>query len=94
MISFWCFFKHVYLFAFDSAGWVFVAGSRLSGGSEQGYSQVACLGFSLGWLLVAERGLWGVLGLQRLWPLGSVFVARGLERRCSSSGDGAAPWRV
>ena len=86
MISFWCFFKHVYLFAFDSAGWVFVAGST-SGGSELGLLPSCLLGLFTGVAsLTAEHGLWGARA--------SAFLARGLERRRSSSGGRAAPWPV
>ena len=35
-----------------------------------GYSQVACLGFSPGWLLSLQSTASGARGLQRSWPVG------------------------
>lgn len=56
---------------------------KQTGGSERGYSRVACLGFSPGWLLWLQSAASRVHGPQRSRPVGSSAgaVARVVELR-------------
>ena len=87
MISFWCFFKHMFIYLLLTLLGGSLLLGVLSGGSELGLLPSCLLGLFTGVAsLTAEHGLWGARA--------SAFLARGLERRRSSSGGGAAPWPV
>ena len=74
-----CFCFVLFCFIYFWLRWVFVAARRLClVAVSGGYSPLQCVGFSLRWLLVAEHGL-QAHGLQQLWLVGSVVVARGLS---------------
>ena len=67
------------LFIYFWLRWVFIAAYGLPlAVASGGYSSLRCVGFSLQWLLVAEHRL-QAHGLQQLWCMGSVDVARRLQ---------------
>ena len=76
------FFKNkcIYLFIYFWLRWVFVAARGLSlVVASAGYSWLRCAGFSLRWLLLLRSTGSRRAGIQQLWHMGSVVVARGLQ---------------
>ena len=72
------FLKFIYLYFW--LHWVFVAVCGLSlVAASRDYSLLRCAAFSLWWLLLLWSTGSRACGLQQLWRMGSVVVARGLQ---------------